>query len=147
MWFWFFESRNNPETAPLTLWFNGEPGCSGMIGLFDEHSPYRWKDDQDAEEPELNPYSFNSHSNIIYLNQPVGVGFLYGDANISSALETAPPTWIFPNSTMRSRNTRPPISQFSQSHMADISDLSWPHIYWNRTMSLPRGRRPVLSFL
>ncbi|KAG6826956.1 hypothetical protein H0H92_013769 [Tricholoma furcatifolium] len=23
IWFWFFEARNNPETAPLALWFNG----------------------------------------------------------------------------------------------------------------------------
>ena len=23
MWFWFFEARNNPATAPLATWFNG----------------------------------------------------------------------------------------------------------------------------
>jgi len=27
MWFWFFAARNNPDTAPLTVWLNGGVSC------------------------------------------------------------------------------------------------------------------------
>lgn len=37
MWYWFFSARENADTAPLVLWLNGGPGCSSMIGLFQEH--------------------------------------------------------------------------------------------------------------
>jgi carboxypeptidase C (cathepsin A) len=91
MWFWFFESRHDPETAPFTLWLNGGPGCSSMIGLFQEHGPCTVN--PDGKSTTSNPYSWNNVSNMIYIDQPIGAGFSYGTDTINSSQAAAGPVW------------------------------------------------------
>lgn len=62
MFFWFFEARNNASSAPLALWLNGGPGCSSMIGLFQENGPCNFPVNGSTEEPTLNPYSWNNYA-------------------------------------------------------------------------------------
>ncbi|KAK6858042.1 peptidase S10- serine carboxypeptidase [Apiospora arundinis] len=74
MFFWFFEARKNPEKAPITLWLNGGPGSDSLISLFEAIGPCNVTANGTTV---LNPYSWTEESNMIFLSQPVGVGFSY----------------------------------------------------------------------
>ncbi|KAI1797598.1 serine carboxypeptidase [Ganoderma leucocontextum] len=93
LWFWFFAARENPDTAPLTIWLNGGPGSSSMIGLFQENGPCRITNDSTGVT--LNPFSWNNVSNMLYLDQPVGAGFSHGNASVSTSSEAASDVWKF----------------------------------------------------
>ncbi len=76
-YFRFFEARNSPEEAPLVLWLNGGPGCSSSTGLFFELGPCRIANE--GRNTTSNPYSWNTDANIIFLDQPINVGYSYSD--------------------------------------------------------------------
>lgn len=94
MFFWFFEARHNPDTAPLSVWINGGPGCSSMIGLFQENGPCRFTNITQSE-PVLNPYSWNEYANMLYIDQPIGTGFSVGAYSVNSTVTAAPYVWKF----------------------------------------------------
>ncbi|KAG6811216.1 hypothetical protein H0H92_008511 [Tricholoma furcatifolium] len=77
LFFWFFESRNAPEDAPLVLWLNGGPGCSSSTGLLFELGPCSVANE--GKNTTFNPHSWNNNANIIFLDQPVNVGYSYAD--------------------------------------------------------------------
>ncbi|KAF0687151.1 Aste57867_21122 [Aphanomyces stellatus] len=72
---WYFESRSDPTNDPLVLWVNGGPGASSMIGLLSENGPCSVQLDLSLE---YNPHAWNSHANVIWLDQPANTGFSVG---------------------------------------------------------------------
>ncbi|ORX63097.1 alpha/beta-hydrolase, partial [Hesseltinella vesiculosa] len=87
--FWFFESRNDPENDPLTVWLNGGPGCSSMIGLWEEIGPCKVNEEGTAAVFNQRG-SWNKISNLLFVDQPVNVGFSYGDEIINTTSQAAP---------------------------------------------------------
>ncbi|KAF8323717.1 serine carboxypeptidase [Clavulina sp. PMI_390] len=80
IFFYYFESRNDPKTDPVVMWFNGGPGCSSSTGLFMENGPCRVNEHGNATSH--HKYAWNDRANIVFIDQPVNVGFSYADHSI-----------------------------------------------------------------
>jgi hypothetical protein len=70
---------------------NGGPGSDSILGLLDELGPCRITENLTTT---INPWSFSNVSNLLFLSQPVGVGFSYQEVmegtphNITGAILT-----------------------------------------------------------
>ncbi|KAJ5998353.1 hypothetical protein N7451_006163 [Penicillium sp. IBT 35674x] len=83
LFYWFFESRNDPVNDPVVLWLNGGPGCSSLTGLFMELGP----SSVNAEiKTVYNEFSWNSNASVIFLDQPVNVGYSYSGSTVSDTV-------------------------------------------------------------
>lgn len=82
LFFWFFESRNDPVNDPILLWLNGGPGCSSTTGMLFELGPATISPEL---KPIRNPYSWNNNASVIFLDQPVNVGFSYSEKKVGSS--------------------------------------------------------------
>lgn len=73
LFYWFFDSRNDPVNDPIIIWLNGGPGSSSMFGLFNEVGPCLLQ--QDSRNTTANPWAWNNNASLLFLDQPAGVGF------------------------------------------------------------------------
>lgn len=83
LFYWFFESRNDPKNDPVLLWLNGGPGCSSLTGLFMELGPSSINKDKKLV---YNPSSWNANASVIFLDQPVNVGYSYSGSSVSNTV-------------------------------------------------------------
>ncbi|CAN0301503.1 unnamed protein product, partial [Phaeothamnion confervicola] len=75
LFYHLFESRNDPATDPVIVWFSGGPGCSSSLALFGENGPYSITDDLQLQN---NPHSWSSVATVVWVDQPAGTGFSHG---------------------------------------------------------------------
>ncbi|CAD6443924.1 4be9c331-3a30-49d4-bdac-116fd0d5d68c [Sclerotinia trifoliorum] len=74
--FWFISARD--PTDQLTIWLNGGPGSSSMIGLFNENGPCEVINvAQGKFATEARDWGWDRASNMLYIDQPNQVGFSY----------------------------------------------------------------------
>ncbi|KAJ8129242.1 hypothetical protein O1611_g4392 [Lasiodiplodia mahajangana] len=94
--FWFFEARNDPANAPLSIWLNGGPGSSSLLGL-----------------------------NMLYIEQPVQVGFSYDTLhNYTYDLVTGRTVALGPSDPIPEQNITQLVGTFPSNNRSDTAQGS-----------------------
>ncbi|CAG8269428.1 unnamed protein product [Penicillium nalgiovense] len=86
LFFWYFESQNDPVADPLTLWMNGGPGSSSMMGLFQENGPCLISEHGNGTVH--NPWSWSRNTSLLFVDQPADVGWSYIDEGYEVARDS-----------------------------------------------------------
>ncbi|KAL8990839.1 MAG: hypothetical protein Q9177_000605 [Variospora cf. flavescens] len=116
--FWFIEARTNASSAPLTVFINGGPGSSSMVGLFQEAGPCAVVEIAEGKfGTQARDWGWDRSSNVIFIDQPNQVGFSFDqrvngslnllDTKVTSPASTAPagqPEYTYLNGTFSSND-------------------------------------------
>jgi len=70
----------------LTMWMNGGPGCSSLDGLFAETGPFA--PSVDGQTVALMSTRWTQSSHMLFIENPVGVGFSYSPSGDYAASDT-----------------------------------------------------------
>ncbi|KAH8757269.1 carboxypeptidase 4 [Diaporthe sp. PMI_573] len=87
LYFWFSPSENPVASNEITIWLNGGPGCSSLIGLLQENGNFLWQ--AGTAQPVANPWAWTKLTNMVWIDQPVGAGFSQGEPTAYGSGDTA----------------------------------------------------------
>lgn len=80
LFFWLWGPTGSVGHDDVVIWLNGGPGCSSLDGIFEENGPFKFPQGQNTLVP--NPYSWTNLSYVVWIDNPVGVGFTEGTPDI-----------------------------------------------------------------
>lgn len=89
LFYWFYRDEYLDTKSPLVLWINGGPGASSQIGNLLENGPLKIIDDAKTvmKVRSLTHQAWTEVANVLFLDQPVGTGYSYGDMPITKMEE------------------------------------------------------------
>ncbi|PGH08719.1 hypothetical protein AJ79_05910 [Helicocarpus griseus UAMH5409] len=94
--FWFIEARENVDSAPLTIYLNGGPGSSSLVGLFQEVGPCEAIElSRNQMGTRAREWGWDRASNLLFIDQPVQAGFSY-DSLRNGSLDLVSSSYTFP---------------------------------------------------
>eukprot|EP01060_Flectonema_neradi_P004219 TRINITY_DN12754_c0_g1_i1.p1 TRINITY_DN12754_c0_g1~~TRINITY_DN12754_c0_g1_i1.p1 ORF type:complete len:427 (+),score=43.95 TRINITY_DN12754_c0_g1_i1:517-1797(+) len=78
-YYWLYKSRGDPSTDPLILWLTGGPCAASEVAIFEENGPCKITESGQTTVP--NPFSWISNATVLWVDQPVGTGFSFGESH------------------------------------------------------------------
>ena len=67
--------ETDSRSAPVVIWLQGGPGSSSLFGQFELHGPYAAVANECGQvKVRRNPNTWVKKANVIYIDNPVGVG-------------------------------------------------------------------------
>lgn len=93
LFYWCFESQNDPSTDPVIFWLTGGPGCSSQLALLFENGPFTVSN---TETLVPNPYTWNTQATVCWIDQPAGTGYSYSNTDyIGTEAQVQQEMWAF----------------------------------------------------
>lgn len=87
LYFWMFPATGDIGHDDVVIWLNGGPGCSSLSATLEENGPVML--DPITYEAKANPDTWTQYANIIWIDQPAGVGFSLGTPKNQTMEEVA----------------------------------------------------------
>ncbi|OAL72421.1 hypothetical protein A7D00_3420 [Trichophyton violaceum] len=136
--FWLVESRFNAQNAPLTVYLNGGPGSTSLVGVFQETGPCEVIEiGKDRLGTRAREWGWDRSSNMLYIDQPAQSGFSF-DRLREGSLNLLDSTYTFPPS-------EPPANQSRITWLDGITSSNNVQVTTNTTSTAAKALWHVLQ--